>query len=206
VDPNSIVTGDAASDTEPPRTLAGFITVAEGKAQVTLSAEDGAEGSGISATYYMLDDQSRSQLYTEPFAVPFGTVVRFLSVDKAGNVEKVQSEVVDDAPNNLRTAEPVSGGAHIRRKIDPKGDQDWFSFEADGSSTYRMQLLGLPADYDIELYDSDGKKIAAPGRRSKATEKLREKLTAGRYYIRVVGYDGAWHPKLRYQLKLQTLG
>lgn len=206
VAPDSIATGAAASDIEPPETLASFKTVAKGKAEVTLSAEDGPEGSGFSATYYMLNDQSRSQLYTEPFTVPFGTVVRFLSVDKAGNVERVQSEVVDDAPNNLRTAEPLSDGAHIRRKINPQGDQDWFSFEADGSSTYRVQLLGLPADYDIELYDSNGKKIAAPGRRSKATEKIRDKLTAGRYYIRVVGHNGAWHPKLRYQLKLQTLG
>ena len=91
-----------------------------------------------------------------------------MSVDKAGNIEKVQSEVIDDAPNNLRTAEPLSDGAHVRRTIKQE---------------------------DLST-----------NRRGKATEKIRKKLTSGRYYIRVVGYEGDWHPRLRYQLKLQTLG
>ncbi len=90
VAPDAIVTGSAASETEPPETLASFRTLAEGEAGVTLSANDGPEGSGISATYYMLNDDNRSRLYTESFTVPFGTVVRFLSVDKAGNVERVK--------------------------------------------------------------------------------------------------------------------
>lgn len=206
VAPDSIVTGADASETNPPETTAGFRTVAKGHASVTLSADDGPEGSGISATYYMRDDDNRSRLYTEPFTVPFGTVVRFLSVDKAGNVEKIQREVVDDAPNNLRTAEHVSDGDHLRRTIDPEGDEDWFRFEADGSSTYRAQLLGLPEDYDLELYNGSGEKMEAPYRRGKATEEIRSQLPAGRYYLRVIGFDGAWNPKLHYQLKLQTLG
>lgn len=116
--------------------------------------------------------------------------MRFLSIDKAGNTETPRRVIVDDAPNTLDTAEPLSEGAHIRKEIDPEGDEDWFSFEADGSSTYRVQLLGLPADYDVELYDRNGKKVEAPYRRGKATEEF----AAGRYYVRVVGYEGAWHP------------
>lgn len=51
--------------------------------------------------------------------------------------------------------------------------------------------MGLPADYDLELYNGKGEKVVASSRRGKATEEIREKLSAGRYYARVVGHKGA---------------
>jgi hypothetical protein len=168
--------------------------------------KDGPDGSGTGAIYYRLEGEQQLRLYEEPFTVPLNTTVHYGAVDKAGNAAPLQKLLVDDAPDNLRTAEPITTRDRMKRYIDPRGDEDWFSFEVDGTSTYRVQLLGLPADYDLELYDSEGRKVAAPNRRSTATEKIKEKLSAGRYYVRIVGYEGSWHQKLRYQLKLQTLG
>ncbi len=205
--PDSTVTGAAADDTQPPATEVAFVAVAPRQSEVTLTAGDGARGSGVAATYYLLDGASTApQRYTRPFVVPFGTIVHYLSVDRAGNVERVQSVVVDDAPNTLKTAAPLKEGDHIRRTIDPQGDEDWFSFDADGVSTYRAQLMGLPADYDLELYDAAGQKLMAPARRGRASEEIRAALPAGRYYLRVSGYAGAWDPDHHYQLQLQTLG
>lgn len=136
--PFSVVTGEAANDTNTPATRAVFKTVAEGQAEVTLTAKDGADGSGIAAIYYILD-RGAPKLYAEPFTTPFGTAVKFFSVDKTGNTETPKMIIVDDAPDTLDTAEPLSEGAHIRRKIDSQGDEDWFS--AANDTTYFIPLV-----------------------------------------------------------------
>lgn len=84
-----------------------------------MTAKDETQGSGVAATYYALNGGA-PKLYTEPFTTPFGTAVRFLSIDKAGNTESPQQIIVDDAPDTLDTSEPISDGAHIRRKIVPR--------------------------------------------------------------------------------------
>ncbi len=225
VAPDSIVTGPAASETNPPTTTATAKTIppkapSDGKqeddddeapprpteATVTLTAEDGPEGSGVAASHYFVEGLAGMQDYTAPFTVPLGKSVSFWSIDRAGNAELVQKVLVDDAPNTLKTAEPIASKARLWRYIDPKGDEDWFSFDADGGSTYRVQLHALPADYDLELYDANGKKLVAPAKRGKRAEEVRDKLTAGRYYVRVVGYGEAWNAKLPYHLKLDKLG
>jgi hypothetical protein len=50
-----------------------------------------ASGSGVADTYYILEGDARSRLYNGSFTVPFGAVVKFLSVDKAGNAERIKT-------------------------------------------------------------------------------------------------------------------
>lgn len=201
------------------------------KSKVTLTPQDKPGGSGVAATYYMVTSKERShddkddddeekdgyrdnynehksaakpRLYTKPFTVPTGKTVRFLSVDRAGNTEMIREIVVDDVPNTRETAIPISTGKSLRRLIDPKGDEDWFRFEANGIASFRIQLLKVPADYDLELYDAKGNKLEAPHRRGKAVEEIKRELSKGTYYLRVVGYEGAWDGKHHYQLKVST--
>lgn len=103
---------------------------------MTLVAEDGPGGSGIADTYYVLPGDAEPQHYEGSFEVPLGTVVRFSSTDKAGNVEPAQEVRVDDGPSIRETAEPTSPGDDFTRYIDSQDDEDWFTFEADGTSTY----------------------------------------------------------------------
>lgn len=100
--PTSAATGSAVSETEAPNTTVKTEAIAfkprggEGenhrrlrpeKALLTLLAEDGSSGSGIETTYYALEGDAEIRPYTRPFKAPYGTLVRFGSVDEAGNVE-----------------------------------------------------------------------------------------------------------------------
>lgn len=95
--PVSTVTGAAAGEAAPPNTAISLEDT-DGQVRVGLSAEDGAEGSGVADTYYMLEGDTKSRLYKEPFAVSPDTTVRFLSVDEAGNTERTQRVVANGAP------------------------------------------------------------------------------------------------------------
>lgn len=114
--------------------------------------------------------------------------------------------LVDDSPSDWKTAEPIASGDKLRRYVEHRGDEDWFSFEADGASTYRLQLHELPADYDLALYDASGNEVASSAKLGKRAEEIRERLSPGRYYVRVVGQEGAWDREHSYQLELIELG
>lgn len=91
--PASTVAGLAAGETDPPSTKASLTAVAGGRSSVTFLSRDGSRGSGVADTYYMLEGDNRSRLYKGPFIVPSGTLVRFLSIDEAGNTERVKQVV-----------------------------------------------------------------------------------------------------------------
>jgi hypothetical protein len=65
------------------------------------TADDGPHGSGVAATYYTLPGDREPRRYAAPFEVPLGTVVRFGSVDEAGNVEAPEQILVDNSSENL---------------------------------------------------------------------------------------------------------
>lgn len=71
--------------------------------RVTLSCDDGA-GSGCAATYYTLDGSqpsTASTLYTGPITINDSTVLKFFSVDAAGNVEGVNREEYAQAESKV---------------------------------------------------------------------------------------------------------
>jgi len=65
--------------------------------QVSLSATDGAGGSGVDKTYYTTNGSTpttASTVYTAPFTLPNTGTVKFFSTDKAGNAEAVKSQLI----------------------------------------------------------------------------------------------------------------
>lgn len=226
VPPVSVVKGPAASEYDAPTTTLDSKVVESStprgprddgtdggrgrprpeEALVTLSADDGPDGSGVATTYYALPGDTELRVYESPFRVPLGTVVRFGSTDKADNVEVQRSVRVDDTPSGRNGAEPISAGDNLRRYIEHDGDEDWFVFEADGTSTYRLHLHGLPTDYDLTLHDGSGNEIASSTERGRRSEEVRQKLTTGRYYVQVSGFEGAWDNDKPYSLDFDTLG
>jgi len=211
VAPDSVVTGAAVTDMVPPTTTAtirpaGDASKVVSTMTVALAGQDDPGGSGVAATYYEVGQQVQSVRYTAPFTVPVGTTIRFLSVDNAGNTESVQTLLVDDAPNTRAIAEPLAVKGQVRRFIAPQGDEDWFTFAADGRSTYKADLVGLTAPYGLELYDATGSKIASDTSVGTSSKSIRMAPAAGQYYLRVFGQNGAWDAEHPYQLKVDTIG
>ncbi|MFC1839598.1 FG-GAP-like repeat-containing protein [Thermodesulfobacteriota bacterium] len=60
--------------------------------EVTLTCSD-TGGSGCSATYYSLDGTDPSLVYSAPITINEDTTLRFLSLDAAGNLEPVQTQI-----------------------------------------------------------------------------------------------------------------
>jgi hypothetical protein len=204
--PTATTTGAVPNDVTPSTTIAGANLSAPGTSTVTLLARDDPRGVGVAATYYALDGASAPTLYTGLFEAPLYSTLHYWSVDRLGNVEDEQTIVVDDASNFRELAAPIHDGDMLDRTIWPAGDDDWFTFAADGSSNYRAQIVGLTHDYDLELYDAAGNLLQAPHARSNASEQLRSVLPAGTYYLRVLGFRAASDQDHPYELKLQTLG
>lgn len=64
------------------------------------------------------------------------------------------------------------------------GDVDWWGIETTGG-TLELSLVGMSADYDLELYDTQTVRLAASEKSGNRSEKLRQVLPAGRYLVRV---------------------
>jgi hypothetical protein len=91
-------------------------TTYQGPVTVTLGADDGAGGSGISSTHYTTNGTTpslSSPTYTGPVTLNASATVRFRSWDVAGNVEATQSRTVqivaDSAPVARLSVSPSSG-------------------------------------------------------------------------------------------------
>ena len=206
--PDAVTTGAAATDTTPP-TVAGDATLAGLFAsRVTLTADD--SGSGVAHIYYRVGGGAE-QAYTGPFTAPMLSTVSFRAMDAAGNMSAESTFVADDAPNTRQFADPLLPFRPILRFLAPRGDVDWFTFHANGTSRYRVQLYRLPADYDLQLFDSNGGLVAAPRVRGRGAEEIFQLLPAGTYYVEVTaaanthGVDRPWDRIQPYGLQLLTV-
>ncbi|HSF37478.1 MAG TPA: DUF1349 domain-containing protein, partial [Nocardioides sp.] len=113
------------ADTTAPVTTAGQVVVEDG-VQVTLTATDETDGSGVASTEYRIDEGEWTD-YTAPFTLtePGEHTVRFRSTDVAGNEETVKSVTVtvDGPPGD--TAAPVTT---VRTDpASPDGRAGWFT-------------------------------------------------------------------------------
>lgn len=196
--PDSVVTGDAASDTTPPDATADPVTAAGATtATVTLAGDDGASGSGVAALFYTVGGGAQ-QRYSGPFEVPLFTGIAYRAVDRAGNLGPVRKLIVDDAPSERRLADALALPARLRLTVAPQGDVDWFRFAADGATTYRVTLHDGPQSYEVAVLGADGAAVAS-GR------DLRVHPAAGTYYVRVDGVGGSWDAVRRYDLRVSAL-
>lgn len=92
VSPDSVITGPAASDQLPPSTKLALHLDTKRQCQLTLTAQDEPGGSGVAAIYYFLQGLSQQPgMYTSPVSFPCGTLVKYMSADRAGNMELIQT-------------------------------------------------------------------------------------------------------------------
>ena len=179
------VTTGATTDSTAPTTIAGANQDDLHTSSVTLLAHD--DDSGVGATYYWIDGAAQPTVYTKPFDAQIGSTVTYQSIDKAGNLEDPKQLVVDDASDDRQLAATITFDRPLLRFLDPQGDEDWFTFQANGRSTYAVRLFSLPADYDLELVDANGNVVMAGHGRGVIAEEVRKRPAAGTYYVHVLG-------------------
>ncbi len=109
--------------------------------------------------------------------------------------------------NNSRTAaRAIATNTNITAQIGTSTDQDWFSFSTTSTArNIRITLTGLPADYDVELYNSAGTLVGSSANGSTTSETINfNTTTTGTYFVRVFGYNGAFSSTACYTLRAAT--
>jgi Secretion system C-terminal sorting domain/Fibronectin type III domain/Bacterial pre-peptidase C-terminal domain len=92
----------------------------------------------------------------------------------------------------------------IKGLINPANDIDYYKFVITTAGTATITLSTLPADYDVRLYSSNGTTQLAISQNGGTTaETITRTYTAGTYYVRVYGYNGANNATSCYTLKVQ---
>lgn len=112
-------------------------------------------------------------------------------------------------PYDVSTNGTISGAATIPFNTDVKGlisptaDDDYFRFVITTGGTATITLTTLPFDYDVRLYNSSGTQLAISQNGGTTSETISRTYTAGTYYVRVYGYNGANSSTNCYTLKVQ---
>ncbi|GKU27685.1 Ig-like domain-containing protein [Clostridium folliculivorans] len=104
-------------------------------------------------------------------------------------------------PNNSTTsAYPIASGYTLSSYIYSSSDVDYYKLTVTTSKSFTISLTNLPKDYDLTLYDANGNYIDYSENSGTTSETLTDTLSAGTYYIQVVGYNGAYSTTTPYKL------
>lgn len=106
--------------------------------------------------------------------------------------------------NETRTAaRAIAVNTNISAKIGSSTDVDWFSFaNSSTQKNIKVTLTGLAGDYDLYLYNSAGTLLYSSENGSTTAEAITYNNAAvATYYVKVVGYNGAYSATTCYTLK-----
>jgi len=95
-------------------------------------------------------------------------------------------------PNNsLSTAAQIGTGS-ISAQINTVTDVDYYAFSTSGSQkNLQVTLTNLPANYDLTLYDNNGKQLMSSTNTNNADETVfYNSKKPGTYYVKVAGHSG----------------
>lgn len=107
-------------------------------------------------------------------------------------------------PNNSTSAAygPITSGTAYNSYIYSGTDTDYYYFNTTAAGTIAVSLTNLPKDYDVYLLNSSGTTVAKSENGSTSSESISYSSTAaGKYYVKVAGYSGAYSTTTAYALK-----
>lgn len=107
-------------------------------------------------------------------------------------------------PNDqFAAAEPVSFATDYLPLICPASDADWFvAYLTQPNKHLKFTLSSLPANYDLEVYNSSQQLIAGSYRTgTKKDSVIVNNAAVGNYYVKVFGAGGAFHASDSYKLR-----
>ena len=107
-------------------------------------------------------------------------------------------------PNNSTSAAygPITSGTTYNSYIYSSTDTDYYYFNTTAAGTITINLTNLPKDYDLYLLNSSGTTVASSENGSTTSETISYSSTAaGKYYVKAMGYSGAFSIATAYALK-----
>ncbi|HOY31402.1 MAG TPA: M43 family zinc metalloprotease [Bacteroidales bacterium] len=105
--------------------------------------------------------------------------------------------------NTAATAKAITVNTNINALIGTSTDVDYFKFSSTKAlKNIKVTLTNLPADYDLQLYKSNGTTLIATSQNSGTTSEsiTYNNAKAGTYIIKVYGYNGAYSASSCYTL------
>lgn len=108
-----------------------------------------------------------------------------------------------ESNNTLTAAKSIAVNTDIKAMIGTSTDVDYFKFSNTSTQKkIKVTLTGLPADYDLALYKSNGTRVGISQNSGTTSESIVYNTTSvGTYYIKVYGYNGAYNSSSCYTLK-----
>ena len=105
--------------------------------------------------------------------------------------------------NSSNAAKTIPANTNITARIGTSTDTDWFRFSNTSSArNIRIDLTGLPADYDVRLYNPSGTQVGISQNGGTTSEAIvYNTTTTGTWRIQVYGYQGAFNASLCYTLR-----
>jgi hypothetical protein len=104
-----------------------------------------------------------------------------------------KKKVVDNAPNDsFKTATEISFPTKLEKIISTSKDLDFYTFTVSKKTKFAASLKFTHSNGDLDLYLLDAnEKVIDKSTSVKSTESMSRTLTAGKYYVVVLGYKGA---------------
>jgi hypothetical protein len=101
---------------------------------------------------------------------------------------------------------PIASGTTYISKLCTSTDIDYYKFTTGTSGNINI-YCSVPAgkDYDVELLNSSGVKVASGVNGTGAAENFNHNGAAGNYYVKVFGYNGSYDQTNTYTLKATYL-
>ena len=110
-----------------------------------------------------------------------------------------------DAANTCATAPTYTKAAWTYNTLSSTADVDWYKFSVTSQLWNQVSLVGLTANYSLDLYSDCGTKIATSDRTGSRFEEIYRELPIGAYYVRVRYISGTVNTTMPYGLKFSTL-
>jgi Pregnancy-associated plasma protein-A/Secretion system C-terminal sorting domain/Fibronectin type III domain/Bacterial pre-peptidase C-terminal domain len=112
-----------------------------------------------------------------------------------------------ESNETLAAAKPITLNVNNTAKICSATDIDWYSFSTTTTTgtRVRINLSTLPADYDVELYNSAGTLLGSSAAGGTTSEQIiLNATTTGAYRVKVFGYGGVFNTATNYTLRCST--
>lgn len=111
-----------------------------------------------------------------------------------------------ESNNTLRTAKKIDIDRPIYAQLGWLGDRDFFYFSTPDARDIFVALGQLPADYDMRIYNKQGKIVAFSENLDKINEQIRLKTNRNdTFYVEIYGYNGAYKAAACYSLSVTNV-